>query len=135
MVTAKEILYWLANNKWIYLAYWLPLVIFSMRFYAKNKLAISEAFFAAVVWARHSLETAGQASPEKITAFVIINTVYIPGRLVFVWKITEPIHLLYGSLIDAALVLILYRIITPSQILELKSGLNPAQKDDKSNPQ
>ena len=121
MDTLKEILYWLAHNKWVYLAYWLPLVIFIVRFYRANKADIGKDFDSFIEWARHSLETNKEASAEKITAFIVINFVYVPGRLYFVYKIIDPLHLLYGSLIDAALVLILYKIITPANLIELKN--------------
>jgi hypothetical protein len=132
LATLKEILYWMAEHKWIYLAYWLPFIIFSIRFYVKNKLAIKDAFFNFIMWAKNSLETNQQADADKITAFMVVNFAYLPGRLYYIITIKDPLHLLYGSGIDALFTLVLYQIIRPKDIIELKSGLRV--KDDDSTP-
>ena len=126
----KEIIQYLANERWLYLVGGLPLTIFLVLFYFRNKETLGKSFVSFIEWAKHSLETANQASPEKITAFVVINFVYVPGRLYFVLKIIDPLHLLYGSLIDAGLVLVLYGIIKPSQIIELKNGMKVENKTE-----
>ena len=126
----KDLFYWLANERWLYLVGGLPVTIFLVLFYFRNKTVIGNSFTSFIIWAKHSLETANQASPEKITAFVVINFVYVPGRLYFVLKIIDPLHLLYGSLIDAGLVLVLYGIIKPSQIIELKNGMKVENKTE-----
>lgn len=131
-----DMLKYLIESRWSYIAIAVPLFLFGLLFYLKNKQSISEAFYKFVLWARPSLEAGGKASPEKIAAFVVINFVYVPGRLIFVIKNNDPLHLLYGSAIDATLALLLFRIITPGQILELKGNIahKPERKPDDSQP-
>lgn len=125
----EKALEWLAENKWVYLAYWIPFGIFSWRLYSKNKTGILNSFFSFVAWARPSLESNNHASPEKLTSFMVMNFVYIPSRLYFIYKIDDPIDLLWGNLLDVIFMLILYKIITPTQILELKRGLPQVHKE------
>jgi hypothetical protein len=116
-------LQYVAESHWAYLVYWLPFTVFLIVFYLKNKKVIGTSFMSFILWAKESLETAHQASPEKLTAFMVMNAVYIPSRLMYAIKVTDPLHLLYGTVLDAIFVCVLYRIITPQQLVELKGGL------------
>jgi len=128
----SDVIKYLVEFQWLYIAYALPAVLLLMWFYFKNKEAIFSRFNGFVNWIRPSFETGGFASPEKLTAFSITTFAYIPGRLIFALQITDPVHLLYGSVIDAVFVLVLYKIISPAQLLELKDGIKPSQPNQET---
>lgn len=118
------------ESKWSYFAYFLPFLIGSTIFYFRNKNGICSSMKTFLNWAKNSLETGGQASAEKLTAFTIITLAYIPSRLKFAWTVTDPLHLLWGMLLDTVFVLILYRIITPKDMIELRSSYGYSEKTE-----
>ena len=128
-----QIISWLIEHKWHYIVAGLPISIFLLIFYLRNKEIIANYFKEFILWAKPSLETNGKASTEKLVWFTVTLLAYIPCRLIFTIKIVTHdsediwhivIGLLFGSLIDAAYGLLLGKIITPAQIIELKNGLN-----------
>lgn len=123
-----EAIKYLAQTRWVYFAYALPLIIFMLVFYIRHKKEIFSNLMSVIKWLKPSFETGGVASPEKLTAFAVTAFAYIPGRLIFAIQNSDPIHLLYGSGIDALFVLVLYRIISPAQIVELKTGIKMENK-------
>lgn len=117
-----EALKFLAETKWGYLAYALPLILFSLIFYLRNKKILASNVLGFINWLRPGFETGGTSSAEKVTACMAMLCVYIPGRLIFCFTISDPVHLLWGSAIDATLILVLFRIISPQQLIDLKNG-------------
>ena len=121
METAEMAVRFLAESKWMYLAYVLPLFIFLIAFYLRNKKLAIEWFILFVKWIKESVESGGMANAERLTAFGIMVFCVIPGHFFF-FKIptVSAEHWLWLFTIDFAFILILYKIITPSQLLELK---------------
>ncbi len=122
----------LSTTHWSYLAIGVPCSIFTLIFYLRNKAILGGLLLTLFQWLRPSLETNNMASPEKLTAFAITAFTYIPCRLIFTWKVLMMetndvwhivIGLLIGSLIDAGYTLMLYKILSPQQLIELKNGL------------
>lgn len=111
------------NTQWQYFAYVVPLVVFNVILLWRNRKFIREGIVIVVKWMRPSMESGGTASPEKLTAFAVLNFVYIPGRLRFVWTIDDPWHQLLAFCLDVVFILILFRIISPREVIELKTGL------------
>jgi hypothetical protein len=122
---------YLAKVQWRYFAYVLPSILFCLFFYLRNKKSIFSSFNEFIKWVKHSFEQGGHASPEKLTAFAVTSFSYIPTRLIFALQVTEPKHLLLGSILDAVYVCVLYRIITPQQVMELKNGLKISDEPKK----
>lgn len=118
------------HSKWSYFAYFLPLLIGITFFYWRNKNGIFYSTKTFVSWAKNSMETGGQASAEKMTAFTILNLAYIPSRLKFAWTVIDPLHLLWAMLLDTVFILILFRIITPKDMIELKAGYGYREKTE-----
>lgn len=117
-----EALKFMAEAKWGYLAYALPLLIFLLIFYLKNKKAIIYGVSNLIVWLKPGFEIGGTSSAEKITAVWLLITTYTPGRLYFSFNATDAVHLLWGSLLDAVFICVLYGIVKPQQLIDLKNG-------------
>ncbi len=132
VVDIVAIFQFLSLTHWMYLVIGLPFTIFIVIFYFRNKAVLGGALINLIEWARPSLETNGKASTEKISVFVVMNAVYVPNRLIFTIKIFNIIsndiwHILVGGLMGSALdiifILMLLKILSPQQLIELKSGL------------
>jgi hypothetical protein len=117
------------NTRWMYFAYVLPLVVILYR----NRLLIREGFVQLIRWSKPSMESGGTASPEKLTAFAVLNLVYIPGRLRFIWTSDDPWHQILGFAMDITFILLLFRIISPREVIELRTGLRLEKKEGQQN--
>lgn len=117
-----EVLKFLAEFKWPYLAYVLPVFIFFLIVYLRYKKYIFENASRFIQWIRPSFETNGKASTEKLLAFSISIGAYIPGRTMFSLNSNDPVHQLWALGIDALFICVLIRIISPQQLIELKNG-------------
>lgn len=123
----KDIIKYMVEFQWSYLAYGLPVFLILIAFYFRNRNRIFAGFHAFITWIRPSLETGGTANPEKITAFAITVFAYIPASLLFALQVKDAIHLLYALGIHAGYVLILFKIISPQSILEAKAGIKTTE--------
>lgn len=117
-----EAIKFMAETKWAYLAYALPLILFSLIFYLRNKKLLAANAMGFINWLRPGFETGGTSSAEKLTAFTAIVCTYIPGRLIFCFSTVDPIHYLWGSIIDATFICVLFKIISPQQLIDLRNG-------------
>jgi hypothetical protein len=125
---------YLVANKWHYVAFTMPIFVILFSFYIRNKNQIFSNAKGFIRWIKPSFETGNFANAEKLTAFGVLNCAYLPSRLYFAFQISDPIHLLYGSTLDAFFILVLYRIISPQNIIELKNGYKePQEKKDEQN--
>lgn len=122
------LLKYLASSHWVYLAYAIPFMAFMLVFYLKYKQDMFVGLRNFILWIKPSFETAGQASPEKLTAFALTVFAYIPNRWVYSLRVTDPLHLLYAFVLDGIIILILYRIISPAQLIELREGKKIEEK-------
>lgn len=124
-----EIIDYIFTTKWKYFAYTVPSILIIVLFYLKNKKIIFDNLKGFIRWVKPSLESMGMASPEKLTAFTVLCLTYVPSRWVFVIGVftevikIDAIHLLYGSAMDLLFILVLFRIISPQQIIELRTGI------------
>lgn len=117
-----EVLVYLAENKFGYLAYAVPLFILVVIFYLINKKILIENTKSFIQWLKPGFEIGGTCSAEKVTAVWLLITTYTPGRLYFSFNATDPIHLLWGSVLDATFILVVYGIVKPQQLIDLKNG-------------
>jgi hypothetical protein len=122
---------WLATVQWKYFAYVLPTLLFCLFFYLRNKRTIFHAFKGFITWVKPSFEIGNFASCEKLTAFAVTTFSYIPTRIIFTLQVVDPKYLLGGLILDAVYVCVLYRIITPQHVIELKSGLKIKEEEPK----
>lgn len=124
-------IHYIAESRWTYLAYWLPLIIFCILFYLRNKSLVLNSIGYILKWTRLSLESNGKPCLEKIIAFGIMNGAFIPCCIIFMVKIFSQIkdefYVICGGLgcllIIASFMLMLLRILSPQQLIELKNGL------------
>jgi hypothetical protein len=124
---------WLATVQWTYLAYALPSILFALFFYLRNKKAIFYAFKGFVIWVKPSFEIGNFASCEKLTAFAVTTFSYIPTRIIFTLSVVDPKYLLGGLVLDTIYTCVLYKIITPQNLIELKTGLKISEEPKKEN--
>ncbi len=128
-VTLKELFKYLLETHWLYTAGIVPVFVVLLVFYVKNKKNLFRNFSSFIRWIKPAYETGGYSSPEKLTAFGIMLFSYIPSRLIFVLTVDDAYRLLIGSCIDAVFILVLFKIIEPAQIIELKNGIKPSQEN------
>jgi hypothetical protein len=115
------------TTRWHYTMYVVPLVIILIRFYSKNKQALFNNFDSFISWIKVSFEKDGKADGNLLTAFFITVFVYAPARWHFALNIIDPLHLLYGMILDLAYALILKQFLKISDIITLKNG---SKKED-----
>lgn len=119
---------YLIMSQWSYVAYALPFFIGMIWFYFKHKNRIFHNFAGFIQWLRPSFETGGYASAEKCTAAVVM-VVYVISSLIYIVQCTDSLHKLYSLIVHAVFILVLFRIITPQQLQELKDGIKPSQSN------
>ncbi len=110
--------------QWMYVAYAIPVFLIIIMFYFKNKKVIFSGFSGFIAWLRPSFETNGHASPEKLTAFAVTAFTYIPSRNIYTLQHQDAWYSLVGSIVDTVFVLVLYKILTPKNIAEIKNGIS-----------
>jgi hypothetical protein len=121
---------YLVEFQWSYIAYAVPVALIILFFYLKNKKAISDGFKGFINWMRPSLETGGFSSPEKLTAFTVLGAVYIPASIIFAIQSKDPAHSLIALIVHATFICVLFKIISPAQLLELKNGIKPSEPNN-----
>ena len=110
------------TTRWHYTMYIVPVAIFLVGFYKKNKQAIFNNFDSFMAWSKASFEKDGKADGNLLTAFFITVFVYAPARWHFALNVTDPLHLLYGMVLDLAYALILKQFLKISDIIAFKNG-------------
>lgn len=117
---------YLVEFQWSYVAYALPALFILILFYFRNRKRIFTGFSGFINWLKPSFETGGFASPEKITAAMVITFAYLPGNILIMLS-SDAVHRNWALGINAVFVLVLFRIITPQQLAELKNGISPSK--------
>lgn len=126
----KDFIQFINDKQLMYVVFVTTMILSFVLFYLRNKTTISNYFVSFIKWAKPSLETNDQASPEKIIA-LIMSLSFITCNIIFMVKIftlvSDVTHVVIGGLgclaITGGFILLLLRIISPQQLIELKNGL------------
>jgi hypothetical protein len=131
MIMLEEIFKYLASDRWNYLAYTIPITVICLWFYIKNKGAIVKGLINLITWSRPSLEVNGKSDTKKVAAFSILIFAYLPCRWFYTFRVSDPLHLLYGLAMDILAVLIILGIIQFKDIIDFKNGKSNDDTDKK----
>ncbi|HYG50487.1 MAG TPA: hypothetical protein VD905_06270 [Flavobacteriales bacterium] len=97
-----------------------------------NWLIFWKHLYQFLLWIGKSFNGAnGQPSSRRLLVFSIFFICYAIGRLVFIFTCDNFIYQLYGCVLDATFILVLYGIVNVADIAAIKNGVTPEQKPKK----